>query len=134
MQVRPALFPVTRNPTLSLANHKEILGDPPSPWTVGAMVEGGREVMRHFAAVDPAVAEWDEVYAVELAERVWMNFSTFFRLFGDSDGSGRVDTIDFIAFRNAFNGGPSSIFDFDNSGNVQTSDFIRFRNAFNTTP
>src|SRR5436853_3762135 len=33
----------------------------------------------------------------------------FFRLFGD--GNGNQD--DFIAFRNAFNGGPLSIFDFE---------------------
>src|SRR5829696_5313720 len=51
LQVRPALFPVTRNETLSLANHKEILGDPPSPWIVSVVVEAGREVLSYFSAV-----------------------------------------------------------------------------------
>jgi phosphohistidine swiveling domain-containing protein len=80
LQVRPALFPVARNETLSLANHKEILGDPPSPWIVSVLADVGREVLSFFAAVDPEVERWDETYAVELAERSWMNFSFFFRL------------------------------------------------------
>lgn len=80
LQVRPALFPVVRNETLSLANHKEILGDPPSPWITSVLVEAGREVLSYFAAVDPEVGRWEESYAVPLAERAWMNFSFFFRL------------------------------------------------------
>ncbi|HSS47719.1 MAG TPA: hypothetical protein VLX28_02120, partial [Thermoanaerobaculia bacterium] len=80
LQVRPALFPVVRNETLSLANHKEILGDPPSPWIVSVLIDAGREVLSFFAAVDPEVGQWEEAYAVELAERAWMNFSFFFRL------------------------------------------------------
>ena len=61
----------------------------------------------------------------------------YFRLFGDSDGSGQVDfLVDFIAFRNAFaSGGPNPIFDFDNSNTVDfLVDFIQFRNRFNATP
>ena len=61
----------------------------------------------------------------------------YFRLFGDSDGSGQVDfLVDFIAMRNAFaNGGPSPIFDSDNSNTVDfLVDFIAFRNRFNATP
>jgi pyruvate,water dikinase len=80
LQVRPALFPVARNETLSLANHKEILGDPPSPWITSVVVAAGREVLDFFAAVDPEVGRWGEVYAVELAERAWMSFSFFYRL------------------------------------------------------
>jgi phosphohistidine swiveling domain-containing protein len=80
LQVRPALFPVARNETLSLANHKEILGDPPSPWIASALAAAGREVLSLFTAADPEVAKWDETYAVGLAERAWMSFSFFFRL------------------------------------------------------
>lgn len=80
LQVRPALFPVVRNETLSLANHKEILGDPPSPWITSVVVEAGREVLSYFAAADPEVGRWEESYAIPLAERGWMNFSFFFRL------------------------------------------------------
>jgi pyruvate,water dikinase len=80
LQVRPALFPIARNETLSLANHKEILGDPPSPWIVSVLGAAGQEVLSFFAAVDPEVGRWDEAYAVELGERAWMNFSFFFRL------------------------------------------------------
>ncbi len=80
LQVRPALFPIRRSETLSLANHKEILGDPPSPWMVGLLAEVARPVMGFFEAVDPEVATWDEPYAVELGGRAWMNFSAFFRL------------------------------------------------------
>jgi phosphohistidine swiveling domain-containing protein len=80
LQVRPALFQVVHNETLSLANHKEILGDPPSPWIVSVLIDAGREVLSFFAAVDPEVGRWGEAYAVELADRAWMNFSFFFRL------------------------------------------------------
>lgn len=80
LQVRPALFPVARNETLSLANHKEILGDPPSPWIASVLGQSGREVLSFFSEVDPAVASWGDAYAVEIGERAWMNFSFFFRL------------------------------------------------------
>ncbi|HSK79238.1 MAG TPA: PEP-utilizing enzyme [Thermoanaerobaculia bacterium] len=80
LQARPALFPVVRNETLSLANHKEILGDPPSPWIASVVVAAGREALSFFAEVDPEVGRWEETYAVDLAERAWMNFSFFFRL------------------------------------------------------
>lgn len=80
LQVRPALFPIRRCETLSLANHKEILGDPPSPWIVGVLVEVGRSVMDYFALAEPTVRTWQESYAVDLAERAWLNLSAFFRL------------------------------------------------------
>ena len=80
LQIRPALFPIKRNETLSLANHKEILGDPPSPWIASALAAAGREVVSFFAAADPIVADWDESYAIGLEDRAWMNFSFFFRL------------------------------------------------------
>ena len=80
LQVRPALFAVERNETLSLANHKEILGDPPSPWIASVLIEAGREVLGFFAAIDPEIGAWDEAYAIELGERAWMNFSFFYRL------------------------------------------------------
>jgi len=80
LQVRPALFAVRRNPTLSLANHREILGDPPSPWIVSVLEHAGRDAPRWFARVDRATARWNEPYAETFASRSWMNFSYFFRL------------------------------------------------------
>jgi pyruvate,water dikinase len=78
LQVRPALFPLARNPTLSLANHKEILGDPPSPWMVAALVEAGRD-LSFPARADPAIRDWGEAYAVEAGERAWLNVSFWYR-------------------------------------------------------
>jgi pyruvate,water dikinase len=78
LQVRPALFPLRRNPTLSLANHKEILGDPPSPWMVSALVEAGRD-LSFPAMADPVINSWGEAYAVEAAERAWLNVSFWYR-------------------------------------------------------
>jgi pyruvate,water dikinase len=77
LQVRPALFPVARNPTLSLANHKEILGDPPSPWMVAALVEAGRD-LSFPAQADPTIRAWGETYAVEAGERAWLNVSFWY--------------------------------------------------------
>jgi len=54
-----------------------------------------------------------------------------FRLFGDADGNGIVDQTDFIAFRLAFNNGPSNIFDFNGDGHTDQVDIIQFRNRFN---
>jgi pyruvate,water dikinase len=78
LQVRPALFPVVRNEVLTLANHKETLGDSPSPWIVSALVEAGRD-LTFLEAVEPAIRQWDETYAVEMAERAWLNLSFWFR-------------------------------------------------------
>lgn len=80
LQARPALFAVARSQTLSLANHKEILGDPPSPWIASVVVEAGRTVLTFFEAIAPEIATWDEAYAVLLGDRAWMSFSFFFRL------------------------------------------------------
>jgi pyruvate,water dikinase len=77
LQVRPALFPVARNPTLSLANHKEVLGDPPSPWMVAALVAAGED-LSFPALADLAIRSWGEVYAVEVAERAWLNLSFWY--------------------------------------------------------
>jgi pyruvate,water dikinase len=78
LQVRPALFPVARNPILSLANHKETLGDRPSPWVVSALVEAGQD-LSFLAQADPAIARWGEAYAIEAAERAWLNVSFWYR-------------------------------------------------------
>ncbi len=103
LQVRPALFPIRRNETVSLANHKEILGNAPSPWIVGAMIDAGQNLpLRHFHAVEPAIEEWEEPYAIELAGRPWMNFSFFFRLM-DSWGLPRTMVTDGVG---GLSGGP----------------------------
>lgn len=80
LQSRPALFPVKRNRIVSLANHKEIMGDPPSPWITSCLEKASAGAADFFARADPATATWDEPYAIILAERAWMNFSFFFRL------------------------------------------------------
>ncbi len=80
LQARPARFPVRRNPTLSLANHREILGDPPSPWIVAALERAGADALEYFAEIDGEVRTWNETYAVTAAGRAWLNFAFFFRL------------------------------------------------------
>ena len=81
LQARPALFPVRRNRTISLANHKEILGDPPGPWIASVVIAAGQEaITRFYGTVEPSVRVWQEPYAVLLGERAWLNFSCFYRL------------------------------------------------------
>ncbi|MBX7103984.1 MAG: hypothetical protein K1X57_07875 [Gemmataceae bacterium] len=52
-----------------------------------------------------------------------------FRLFGDSDGNGTVNSVDFLAFRLAFLGS-SAPFDSDGNGTVDSGDFLQFRLRF----
>ncbi|MEM9381195.1 MAG: PEP-utilizing enzyme, partial [Planctomycetota bacterium] len=80
LQARPAPFEVRRNPILSLANHREILGDHPSPWIVDALERAGRGAVEEFARVDPAVGTWGARYAEAHVGRAWLSFSFFFRL------------------------------------------------------
>ena len=56
----------------------------------------------------------------------------FFRLFGDIDGNGNVNIIDFFQFKNAFGptGTYNSAFDFDDDGVIDILDFFEFRNRF----
>ncbi|MBX7103986.1 MAG: hypothetical protein K1X57_07885 [Gemmataceae bacterium] len=52
-----------------------------------------------------------------------------FRLFGDADGSGQVNSNDFLAFRLAFLSSDDA-FDFDGNGTVDSGDFLQFRLRF----
>lgn len=52
-----------------------------------------------------------------------------FRLFGDGDGNGTVDSSDFLSFRLAFLS-MNNVFDFDGNGTVDPSDFLAFRLNF----
>jgi pyruvate,water dikinase len=78
LQVRPALFPVKRNPLLTLANIKETFGEWPSPWTVSGLVEAGKD-LSFLASIDPVIADWQEQFAYEAAERAWVNVSLWLR-------------------------------------------------------
>ncbi|MFT7669381.1 MAG: phosphohistidine swiveling domain-containing protein [Planctomycetota bacterium] len=80
LQARPARFEVRRDPLLSLANHREILGDPPSPWIVSALELAGASALDYFVEIDPEVGRWNERYALTVAGRSWLNFTFFFRL------------------------------------------------------
>jgi hypothetical protein len=78
LQVRPALFPIRRNETLTLANIRETIGEFPSPWLASAILEAARDVS-FLAAVDPVIALWDESLVIELGGRLWNNLSLMFR-------------------------------------------------------
>ncbi len=80
IQVRPALFPVRRCETLSLANNKETLGEVPSPWIAGVYADVGHPVHEFARRADRRLPDWNEPYTIELAGRVWVNFSSLFRL------------------------------------------------------
>ena len=80
LQVRPALFPIKRCETLSLANNKETLGDPPSPWITAVYGEVGNPVLELARRADASVPDWGEAYSISLAGRAWVNFSSLFRL------------------------------------------------------
>ncbi|MEL7500230.1 MAG: choice-of-anchor Q domain-containing protein, partial [Planctomycetota bacterium] len=58
----------------------------------------------------------------------------FFRLFGDSNGDGTVNIIDFFQFRNAFgNSELDERFDVNGDGVINVLDFFQFRNRFGTS-
>jgi hypothetical protein len=52
-----------------------------------------------------------------------------FRLFGDANGDGRIDLLDFAQFRTAYNK-PSLAFDFDGNGTVDMQDFTQFQSRY----
>jgi hypothetical protein len=56
----------------------------------------------------------------------------FHRLFGDADGNGFVDALDFRAFRAAL-GSAAFVFDFDGDGDVDAADFGQFRARFGSS-
>ncbi|MFL5330882.1 MAG: ribonuclease domain-containing protein [Gemmataceae bacterium] len=58
----------------------------------------------------------------------------FFRFYGDQNGDAAVDQNDYLVFRNALSGGPSTVFDFDNSGDVDQNDYLRFRQNISGSP
>src|SRR5262249_10707646 len=58
-----------------------------------------------------------------------LDLTKIFRLYGDADGTGLVDGLDFGAFRSAFNTS-NPIFDLDGSGVVDGLDFGQFRSRF----
>src|SRR5262249_20124534 len=74
LQVRPALFELRRNRLLTQANLKETFGDWPSPWTVSAVVESGRD-QSFLTSIEPAMRGWDEVFTAEVGEPAWANLS-----------------------------------------------------------
>ncbi len=80
LQARRAKFEVRGDPLVSVANHREILGEAPSPWIVSALDEAGRAAFGWFGACDPAIDRWGERYARMAAGRAWMDFSAFFRV------------------------------------------------------
>ena len=61
-----------------------------------------------------------------------------YRLFGDNDGDGDVDAVDFLAFRNTFgfsSGDPgyNPAFSWDGDSDVDAHDFLEFRSRFGTS-
>src|SRR5581483_6334433 len=60
------------------ANHRETLGDLPSPWTVSTMIAAAKD-LSFVAWIEPAIGRWGETYAVEAAGRSWVNLGFFYR-------------------------------------------------------
>ncbi|MFL5327468.1 MAG: M36 family metallopeptidase [Gemmataceae bacterium] len=58
----------------------------------------------------------------------------WFRYYGDQNGDGTVDQTDYLVFRNALAGGPSSVFDYQNSLDVDQTDYLEFRNRLAGAP
>ncbi|MFL5330036.1 MAG: choice-of-anchor Q domain-containing protein [Gemmataceae bacterium] len=58
----------------------------------------------------------------------------FFRFYGDQNGDAAVDQNDYLIFRNALSGGPSTVFDFNNDGDVDQNDYLRFRQNISGSP
>lgn len=62
----------------------------------------------------------------------------FFRLYGDATGDGRVNVLDLLQFRNAFNSADgdsnfNAALDAGGDGRINVLDLLQFRNRFNTT-
>jgi pyruvate,water dikinase len=77
-QVRPALFPVVRNPTLTRANVQETFGDRITPWSVSSVVAAGRDGA-FVKVIEPAFVRWQEPFAREACGQLWINLTLFYR-------------------------------------------------------
>jgi phosphohistidine swiveling domain-containing protein len=79
LQVRPALFPIQRNHTLTAANLKETFGDHPSPWLVSTFAKAAHDLSL-LARIYPGFSRWEEASAYEVAGRLWVNLSLMLRM------------------------------------------------------
>lgn len=56
IQVRPITAPSLRNETFTIANHKEILPDPPSVFMTSVIAEGSPELFDYYRMFDPELS------------------------------------------------------------------------------
>jgi hypothetical protein len=93
--------------------------------STGSLVDG-----IYTLRVDPA-----KVTANAVAMTTAPQPLTFHRLFGDINGDGAVNPLDYVGFRNTFgnelgNAGYVDPFDFNNDGAVNPLDYVQFRSRF----
>ncbi len=57
VQVRPITAPTLRNETFTIANHKEILPDPPSVFMTSVIAEGSAQLFDYYRTFDPELSD-----------------------------------------------------------------------------
>jgi hypothetical protein len=97
-----------------------------SPQLIGGSLADGRYVMTVHAG-QTIDTSGQVLYVNE-------TFS-FFRLFGDIDGNGTVNSADYFQFKKAFGAASGSSlynpdFDFDGNGKINSSDYFKFKANF----
>ena len=57
LQVRPITAPVRRNDWFTMAKHREILPDPPSPFMTSVIAEGSPRLFDYYRRFDPSLSD-----------------------------------------------------------------------------
>ncbi|MDJ0498893.1 MAG: alpha/beta fold hydrolase, partial [Acidimicrobiia bacterium] len=100
IQIRPTTAPTRRDDWFTMANHREILPDPPSVFMTSVLAEGSSELLDYYRRFDPTLTR-DRLFIEVLDHRPMINLSLmtdFMRSLGlptrlvtDSIGGGTED-------------------------------------------
>jgi len=101
------------------------------PLDFGSLADG-RYTLTVFAVQIPNLDSDGNGIAGDDFQLIGTPANGLFRLFGDADGNGTVNSSDFATFRTFFGIGPSFV-DFNNDGQTNSDDFAEFRKRFGIT-
>lgn len=74
IQIRPITVPARRDEWFTMANHREILPDPPSPFMTSLIAEGAPQLLDYYRRFDPSLSD-DRLFIEVFDHRPMINLS-----------------------------------------------------------